>query len=63
MLCDKIFRVVWRDPSPVIPDFITEVLRINEVRRQIETKLTGTSATMKNISKPALSRLGFRCRR
>ncbi|HZK92098.1 MAG TPA: hypothetical protein VFC56_18300 [Stellaceae bacterium] len=49
MLCDKIFRVIWRDPSPVLPEFITEVLRITEVRRQIEAKLTGTSPTMKNI--------------
>jgi type I restriction enzyme S subunit len=59
MLCDKIFRVLWREPSRVIPEFITEVLRINEVRRQIETKLTGTSPTMKNISKPALLSLTF----
>jgi type I restriction enzyme S subunit len=29
------------------------------VRRQIETKLTGTSPTMKNISKPALLSLTF----
>ena len=59
MLCDKIFRVVWREPSPVTPEFINEILRINEVRRQIETKLTGTSPTMKNISKPALLSLTF----
>jgi type I restriction enzyme S subunit len=59
MLCDKIFRVVWREPSPVIPEFITVILRINEVRRQIETELTGTSPTMKNISKPALLSLTF----
>jgi type I restriction enzyme, S subunit len=63
MLCDKIFRVIWRDPSPVTPEFVTEVLRTNEVRRQIETKLTGTSPTMKNISKPALLSLASRFRR
>lgn len=42
-----------------MPEFITEVLRTNDVRRQIETKLTGTSPTMKNISKPALLSLRF----
>lgn len=59
MLCDKIFRMVWRNNSPITPDFVTEVLRIGDVRRQIETKLTGTSPTMKNISKPSLLSLSF----
>jgi type I restriction enzyme S subunit len=59
MLCDKIFRVVPLDPSPVDPAFLTEVLRIPEVRRQIESNVTGTSPTMKNISKPALMGLTF----
>jgi type I restriction enzyme S subunit len=51
--------MVWRPQSPVTPEFVTEVLRIRDVRRQIETKLTGTSPTMKNISKPALLSLTF----
>jgi type I restriction enzyme, S subunit len=59
MLCDKIFRMIWRKNSPITPDFVTEVLRIGDVRRQIETKLTGTSPTMKNISKPSLLSLSF----
>lgn len=59
ILCDKIFRMVWRKKSPVTPEFVTEVLRIGDVRRQIETKLTGTSPTMKNISKPSLLSLTF----
>jgi len=59
LLCDKIFRMVWRNTSPVTPEFVTEVLRIGDVRRQIETKLTGTSPTMKNISKPSLLSLTF----
>jgi type I restriction enzyme S subunit len=59
LLCDKIFRMVWRKKSPVTPEFVTEVLRIGDVRRQIETKLTGTSPTMKNISKPSLLSLTF----
>ncbi len=59
MLCDKIFRVVPMDPAPVDPVFLTEVLRLPDLRRQIESKLTGTSPTMKNISKPALLGLTF----
>ncbi len=59
MLCDKIFRVVPLDPEPVDPMFLTEVLRISDLRRQIEANVTGTSPTMKNISKPALLGLTF----
>lgn len=59
MLCDKIFRVVPREPAPVDIVFLTEILRISDVRRQSEANLTGTSPTMKNISKPALMGLTF----
>ena len=59
LLGDKIFRMVWRKPSPINAEFVTEVLRISDVRRQIESKMTGTSPTMKNISKPALLSLEF----
>ena len=59
MLCDKIFRVVPLEKSPVALVFLTEALRLREVRRQIEANVTGTSPTMKNISKPALMSLTF----
>ena len=59
MLCDKIFRVVSREPAPVEMKFLAEILRISDVRRQIEANVTGTSPTMKNISKPALMSLTF----
>ena len=59
MLCDKIFRVVSREPTPVDATFLAEILRISDVRRQIEANVTGTSPTMKNISKPALMSLTF----
>ena len=59
MLCDKIFRVVSREPTPVDTTFLAEVLRISDVRRQVEANVTGTSPTMKNISKPALMSLSF----
>lgn len=34
-------------------------MTLPSVREQIETRLTGTSPTMKNISKPALMELRF----
>jgi type I restriction enzyme S subunit len=59
LLCDKIFRVVFEMPTSIEPQFVAEVLKVKDVRRQIEGKLTGTSPTMKNISKPALLSLMF----
>ena len=47
MPCDKIFRVVLFDSSPVASAFLTEVMRIRDVRWQIETNVTGASPTMK----------------
>lgn len=54
MLCDKIFRVVLKDHSPILPEYIAEVMKIPHLRRQIESSVTGSSPTMKNITKPAL---------
>ena len=59
MLCDKIFRAVPFKHAPVDMMFLAQVLRISEVRRQIESNVTGTSPTMKNIAKPALMSLAF----
>ena len=57
MLCDKIFRVVFRDVTSIDPTYLSEVLKIPQVRLQIEAAATGTSATMQNITKPALMSL------
>lgn len=54
MLCDKIFRVAWKNSSPILPGYLDEVMKIPQLRHQIENALTGSSPTMKNISKPAL---------
>jgi type I restriction enzyme S subunit len=59
MLCDKIFRCVFHPTSKIDPEFTAEVLRTAGVREQIEANVTGTSPTMKNISKPALLALTF----
>jgi type I restriction enzyme, S subunit len=54
LLCDKLFRVEFLKDSPILPDFLAEVLKTHSVRQQIEAGATGTSPTMKNISKSAL---------
>jgi type I restriction enzyme S subunit len=59
MLCDKLFRVIFKSKSPIMPKYLDEILRIPHLRWQIENNLTGASPTMKNISKPALMALRF----
>ena len=59
MLCDKIFRVVFFRESNVLPEFLAEILKTPSVRQQIQAGATGTSPTMKNISKPSLLDLVF----
>lgn len=59
MLCDKIFRVRFHPDGRLLPRFLAEAMKMNSVREQIEARLTGTSPTMKNISKPSLLDLCF----
>jgi type I restriction enzyme S subunit len=59
MLCDKIFRVRFRPDGSLLPRFLAEAMKLHSVREQIEARLTGTSPTMKNISKPSLLGLEF----
>jgi len=59
LLCDKIFRVRFHPNSSVLPRFLAEVMKLHMVRKHIESNLTGTSPTMKNISKPALLDIEF----
>ena len=54
LLCDKIFRVVFKADSAIAPEYIAEVMKLPHLRRQIESSVTGSSPTMQNITKPAL---------
>ena len=54
MLCDKIFRVRFGKAPGISPTYLSEIMKSPVVRQQIESAVTGTSPTMKNISKPAL---------
>lgn len=57
ILCDKIFRVAFRRDSQLNGRFLAAVMKTHPLRQQIENALTGTSPTMKNITKPALLNL------
>jgi type I restriction enzyme S subunit len=57
MLCDKVFRVVFRPASAIDAVYLDRTLKSPAIRRQVEAAATGTSPTMKNISKAKLMAL------
>ncbi len=59
MFPDLVFRVIWAKGATVEPAFIAEVLRSPSLRQQIEQIATGTSPTMRKVTKPALLELTF----
>jgi len=58
MLSDKTFRFVFSEPHAVLPEYMEQVLKSLPLREQIERGASGTSPTMKNISKEKV--LGLR---
>ena len=54
MMPDLIFRAVFRDDSPIMPRYLAEVMKLPHLRRQIEDAATGSSPTMKKVTKPSL---------
>ena len=57
MLPDLVFRAVWAHDRKVDGAFLAEALRMPFLRRQIESVATGTSPSMKKVTKPALLNL------
>lgn len=51
MLSDKIFRFRFKATSVLVPEYLDHALKSPALRTQIVTAATGTSPTMKNISK------------
>lgn len=51
MLSDKTFRFVFREQSRILPEYLDHVMKSPALRYQIENGASGTSPTMKNISK------------
>jgi type I restriction enzyme S subunit len=57
ILCDKIFRFRFGQNNHVEPAFLNHVLKSPALRTQIEAGATGTSPTMRNISKGKIMNL------
>lgn len=57
LLCDKIFRFVFRRGGRLAPKYLDQVLKSPALRAQIVAGATGTSPTMKNIAKAKIMRL------
>ena len=51
LLPDKLWRLRFRASSQLLPDYLLYALRSRAVRREIEIRASGTSGSMKNISK------------
>ncbi len=56
-LSDKLWQTVYREGTEMEPLWLSQVLQSPRVRRQMIRLATGTSGSMKNISKPALLEL------
>lgn len=54
LLPDKLWRFVWKNDKTVHPLFIWYLFQTRSVRREIGNRATGTSGSMKNISKAKL---------
>jgi type I restriction enzyme S subunit len=59
MMPDLVFRAELNDSSEIEPKFLAEVMALPFLRNQIESIATGSSPTMKKVSKPGLLNLEF----
>ena len=54
LLPDKIWRLVWKQDSPVEPLYVLYLLHSKPIRRQLSRLASGTGGSMKNISQAKL---------
>ena len=54
LLPDKLWRFVWRDTEAVDPQYIHVLFMTAAIKRELGKRATGTSGSMKNISKAKL---------
>jgi type I restriction enzyme S subunit len=55
LLPDKLWRFVWKNPDTIHPLFIWFLFQSGPARREIGNRATGTSGSMKSISKAKLN--------
>lgn len=58
VLPDKIWRFVWRKNNPPNPRFVHALFSTPPFRRELSKRATGTSGSMKNISKDKVLSIG-----
>ncbi len=51
MLSDKTFRFIFREARTIVPEYLEHLLKSPALLEQIKRQASGTSPTMKNISK------------
>lgn len=54
LLPDKLWRFVWKDPEAVDPQYVRVLFMTAAIKRELGKRATGTSGSMKNISKAKL---------
>ncbi len=59
MICDLIFRVVFRGDSEIDPAFLAAILGTSELRTQIEDQRTGAAPMMQKTTKTVVMGLKF----
>jgi type I restriction enzyme S subunit len=57
LLPDKIWRIVWKKNSRLLPGFLLHYLQSQHARRLMSQMATGTSGSMKNIAQAKLVKL------
>lgn len=57
LMPDLIWRIVWKDVSPVLPAFLVAVLQHPTIRPRISALATGTSDSMRKLSQGRLATL------
>ena len=57
IICDLIFRVIFKEESDIQPAFLAAMLATSELRGQIEERRTGAAPMMQKITKTALMSL------
>ena len=57
MICDLIFRVIFKEESAIEPGFLAAILATTWLRAQIEERRTGAAPMMQKITKTALMAL------
>lgn len=57
LLSDKTLRLVLKSELQIEPEYLLQILKLNEARKHIEDNATGTSDSMRNISQKTINKI------